>query len=57
MPDGYKIMPHWHSQDDTVKAPAHNLEVGTFHFLPAKNHAAERRPQRSELSAGGRVFR
>jgi quercetin dioxygenase-like cupin family protein len=57
MPDGYKIMPHWHSQDeqltvlsgtfilhmgDTMKAPAHNLEAGAFHFLPAKmHHAAE----------------
>jgi hypothetical protein len=57
MPDGYKIAPHWHSQDeqltvlsgtfilhmgDTMKSPAHNLEPGAYHFLPAKmHHAAE----------------
>ncbi len=59
MPDGYKIAPHWHSQDeqltilsgtfvlhmgDTMDAPAHELTVGGFHFLPAKaHHAAEAR--------------
>jgi mannose-6-phosphate isomerase-like protein (cupin superfamily) len=57
MPDGYKIMPHWHSQDeqltvlagtfilhmgDTLKSPAHTLGAGAFHFLPAKmHHSAE----------------
>jgi hypothetical protein len=57
MPDGYKIKPHWHTQDeqlsvlsgtfilhmgDTMKSPAHNLEAGAFHFLPGKmHHAAE----------------
>jgi quercetin dioxygenase-like cupin family protein len=57
MPDGYTIPPHWHSRDeqltvvsgtlvlhlgDTMDAPAHALEPGGFHFLPAKaHHAAE----------------
>ena len=57
MPDGYKIPPHWHTRDeqltilsgtfilhvgDTMEAPAHQLEAGGFHFLPAKmHHAAE----------------
>ena len=57
MPDGYKIPPHWHTQDeqltivsgtlvihmgDTMDAPAHDLGVGAFHFLPSKaHHAAE----------------
>ena len=56
-PDGYKIPPHWHSQDeqltimsgtlmlhmgDTMDAPAHALDAGSFHFLPGKmHHAAE----------------
>ena len=52
-PDGYKIPPHWHTQDeqltivsgtmvmhmgDTMTAEAHDLEVGAFHFLPGKMH-------------------
>jgi uncharacterized protein DUF4437 len=57
MPAGYKIPPHWHSNDeqltilsgtlilhmgDTMDAPAHNLVSGGFHFLPGKmHHAAE----------------
>jgi hypothetical protein len=57
MPAGYKIPPHWHSNDeqltilsgafilhmgDTMDAPAHSLDAGGFHFLPAKmHHAAE----------------
>ncbi len=57
MPDGYRIRPHWHTQaeeltilsgifilhmGDTMDAPAHNLEVGAYHFLPGKmHHAAE----------------
>lgn len=57
MPDGYKIPPHWHTQPeqltiisgalvlhmgDTMKADPHNLQVGAYHFLPAKmHHAAE----------------
>ena len=56
-PDGYTIAPHWHSQDeqltivsgtltlhmgDTLDAPAHALDAGSFHFLPGKmHHAAE----------------
>lgn len=56
-PDGYKIPPHWHSQDeqltivsgtlmlhmgDTMESPAHALDAGSFHFLPGKmHHAAE----------------
>jgi hypothetical protein len=59
MPDGYKVPPHWHTQTeqltivsgtlvlhmgDTMKAEAHDLVVGGFHFLPAKmHHAAEAR--------------
>jgi len=57
MPDGYKIPPHWHTQDeqltiidgtlvlhmgDTMKAEPHDLDVGGYHFLPGKmHHAAE----------------
>ena len=57
MPDGYKIAPHWHTQDeqltvvsgtlvlhmgDSMKSDAHNLEAGAYHFLPGKmHHAAE----------------
>lgn len=57
MPDGYKIAPHWHTQDeqlsilsgtlalhmgDTMDAPAHDLSAGAYHFLPGKmHHAAE----------------
>jgi hypothetical protein len=57
MPDGYKIPPHWHTQDeqlitlsgtlvlhmgDTMDAPAHDLTAGAYHFLPGKmHHAAE----------------
>jgi hypothetical protein len=57
MPAGYKIPPHWHSNDeqltiisgnfvlhmgDTMDAPASPLAAGGFHFLPAKmHHAAE----------------
>lgn len=59
MPDGYKIAPHWHTQDenlsivsgtfllhmgDTMDTPAHELAAGGFHFLPGKaHHAAEAR--------------
>ena len=57
MPSGYKIPPHWHTQDenltilsgtfvlhmgDTMDAPAHELTAGAYHFLPGKmHHAAE----------------
>jgi mannose-6-phosphate isomerase-like protein (cupin superfamily) len=57
LPDGYKIPPHWHTQDeqltivsgtfvlhmgDTMRSDAHTLEAGAFHFLPSKmHHAAE----------------
>src|SRR5262252_4332739 len=49
MPSGYKIPPHWHTQDeqltilsgtfllhmgDTMDAAAHDLEAGAYHFLP-----------------------
>ena len=59
MPSGYKIPPHWHTQDeqltilsgtfllhmgDTMDAAAHDLEAGAYHFLPGKmHHAAETR--------------
>jgi quercetin dioxygenase-like cupin family protein len=57
MPAGYKIPPHWHTNDeqltilsgtfllhmgDTMDAPAQTLEPGAYHFLPGKmHHAAE----------------
>jgi mannose-6-phosphate isomerase-like protein (cupin superfamily) len=57
MPDGYKIAPHWHTQDeqltivsgtlvlhmgDTMNSEAHGLDAGAYHFLPSKmHHAAE----------------
>lgn len=57
MPDGYKVPPHWHTHDeeltilsgmmvlhmgDTMDAPAHDLAVDAYHFLPAKlHHGAE----------------
>ena len=57
VPDGYRIAPHWHTQDeqltvvsgtfvlhmgDTMDAPAHELGPGAYHFLPGKaHHAAE----------------
>jgi len=57
MPAGYKIPPHWHTNDeqltilsgtfilhmgDTMTAPAHELGPGAYHFLPGKmHHAAE----------------
>jgi quercetin dioxygenase-like cupin family protein len=57
MPDGYSVAPHWHGMDenitvlsgtlvmhmgDTMDAPAHAMEAGAYHFLPAKmHHAAE----------------
>jgi quercetin dioxygenase-like cupin family protein len=70
MPDGYKIAPHWHSQDeqltilsgtfilhmgDSMDAPAHTLDAGAFHFLPAKmHHAAEAKGETSlELHGNG----
>jgi hypothetical protein len=56
-PSGYKIPPHWHTNDeqltiisgtfvihmgDTMDAPAHELGQASYHFLPAKaHHAAE----------------
>jgi hypothetical protein len=54
-PDGYKIAPHWHAQDeeltvlsgtfvlhmgDTMKSEAHTLETGGYHYLPGKMHHA-----------------
>jgi hypothetical protein len=60
-PDGYKIPPHWHTQDeqltvlsgtlmlymgDTMKSPAHTLDTAGFHYLPGKmHHAAEMKGQ------------
>jgi hypothetical protein len=53
-PTGYKIAPHWHSQDEQLtvisgmlyiglgdkfnKHAAHALPRGGFHFLPGKEH-------------------
>ena len=57
MPEGYKIPPHWHTQDenltvvsgtlmlhmgDSMDSPSHDLDAGAYHFLPGKmHHAAE----------------
>jgi quercetin dioxygenase-like cupin family protein len=54
VPPGYKIPPHWHSQDESLTivagtvyfgsgdkiqaSKAHTLTAGAFHFLPAKDH-------------------
>src|SRR5678815_39462 len=56
MPDGYKIPPHWHTNDEQLTilsgtfllsmgdsfdaATAHSLSTGAFHFLPGKMHHA-----------------
>jgi hypothetical protein len=55
MPDGYKIAPHWHSNDeeltvlggtfllsmgDKVGQDVHAMETGAYHFLPGKMHHA-----------------
>jgi ChrR-like protein with cupin domain len=55
MPDGYKIPPHWHTNDeeltilsgtfllsmgDKAGENVHTLEVGAYHFLPGKMHHA-----------------
>jgi quercetin dioxygenase-like cupin family protein len=58
-PDGYKIPPHWHTQDehltvlagqfalhvgDTMKGEPHVLAQGGYHYLPGGlHHAAEAR--------------
>lgn len=54
VPPGYKIPPHWHSQDETLTViagtvyfgpgdtietnKAHTLTAGGFHFLSGKDH-------------------
>jgi hypothetical protein len=53
MPDGYKIAPHWHSNDeeltivsgtfmlsmgDKAGEDVHTMEAGSYHFLPGKMH-------------------
>jgi quercetin dioxygenase-like cupin family protein len=53
MPDGYKIAPHWHTNEeeltiisgtlqlamgDKAGENVHTLTAGGFHFLPAKMH-------------------
>jgi hypothetical protein len=56
MPDGYKIAPHWHTNDEELTvvsgtfllsmgdtfdaAAAHTLAIGAYHFLPGKMHHA-----------------
>jgi hypothetical protein len=61
MPAGYKLPPHWHTNDeeltilsgtfvmhmgDTMDAPATTLQAGGYHFLPGKmHHAAEAREE------------
>lgn len=57
LPSGYKIPPHWHTNDeqltilsgtllihmgDKMDSPSHELGPDAYHFLPAKmHHAAE----------------
>ena len=57
MPNGYKIAPHWHSNDeeltvlsgtfvlamgDKAGENVHAMEAGAYHFLPGKmHHSAE----------------
>jgi hypothetical protein len=57
MPDGYKIPPHWHTNDeeltiisgsflismgDKAGENVHTLDVAAYHFLPGKmHHSAE----------------
>lgn len=59
MPDGYKIAPHWHSNDEQLTILSgtfllamgdrpgenvHAMQVGAYHFLPGKmHHSAESR--------------
>jgi len=54
VPAGYKVAPHWHSQDESLTvisgtlyfgmgdkpetAKAHTLSAGGFHFLAGKDH-------------------
>jgi quercetin dioxygenase-like cupin family protein len=52
MPDGYRIAPHWHTQDEQLtilsgtfvlamgddEKDAHALQAGAYHFLPGKMH-------------------
>jgi quercetin dioxygenase-like cupin family protein len=49
MPEGYKIPPHWHTQDEqltivsgnlvlTTDEGDHSLTAGSYHFLPGKAH-------------------
>jgi quercetin dioxygenase-like cupin family protein len=54
MPAGYKIAPHWHSQDENLtlvsgtmylglgekmdRSKAHALKAGGYHYLPAKTN-------------------
>lgn len=54
IPPGYKIAPHWHTQDESLtvisgtlyfgtgdkveKDKAHTLTAGAFHFLAGKDH-------------------
>jgi mannose-6-phosphate isomerase-like protein (cupin superfamily) len=61
MPEGYKVMPHWHTNDerltilsgtmvmrmgDDMNSPAHTMETHSFHMLPGKeHHSAEAKTQ------------
>ena len=52
MPDGYRIAPHWHTQDEQLTilsgtfllamgdtdSDVHELAPGAYHFLPGKMH-------------------
>jgi hypothetical protein len=55
MPDGYKIAPHWHTNDEELTIVSgmfflsmgdkqgenmHALEPGSYHYLPGKMHHA-----------------
>jgi quercetin dioxygenase-like cupin family protein len=52
-PDGYKVPPHWHTNDeeltvlsgtvlfrmgDSMTSEPHTLTAGAYHFLPGKTH-------------------
>ena len=55
LPDQYKLLPHWHTQDeqltvlsgtfvlhmgDSMEANGHEIAAGGYHFLPGKMHHA-----------------
>ena len=68
VPAGYKIPPHWHTNDeqltiitgtfllhmgDSMDAPGHELGAGSFHFLPGKMHHAAEAKQETVVQIDG----